>query len=223
MTADLWPGGVRTPRLIAFEGLDGTGKTRLTTLLSEATGIPRTATPGPDYDALRSALHTAGGLASYLMYLSGCAQAVESAARAGEPALLVDRYWFSSAVQHGWNLGLRPDQALGGTDNPRLLLPRPDLTVLLTSDRPARLRRLGGRPDGSPHARPLGDSGPGYERYWLSCAELLAAEPTGDPVLSLDTTSDDCAPPLARLLAHPVVRGLTGPATGGLTTEGTQP
>ncbi|MEV4442377.1 hypothetical protein AB0K09_25875, partial [Streptomyces sp. NPDC049577] len=123
----------RPPVVIAFEGLDGTGKTRLTTLLAEATGLPRTTTPGPAYDALRPVLHAAGGLASYLMYLSGCSWAVESAHRAGTPALLVDRYGFSSAVQHGWNLGLSPREALLAPDAPHRLLPPPALTVLLVA------------------------------------------------------------------------------------------
>ncbi|MEU9372565.1 hypothetical protein AB0D94_02090 [Streptomyces sp. NPDC048255] len=207
------------PVLIAFEGLDGTGKSHLTTELSRATGVPRVSTPGPAYDSLRHELHAAGGLASYLMYLSGCAWAVESARASGAPALVADRYWFSSAVQHGWNTGLTPGGALAPAGL-HALLPQPRLTVLLVADREARLQRLARR---RPVGTPLGDSGQAYEQYWLDCAEVLRDESrTRHSVLVLDTTVSDTAPPLAELLAHPVVRGIAEAAVGRLAMRGTR-
>ncbi|MEV6823581.1 hypothetical protein [Amycolatopsis sp. NPDC051102] len=206
------------PRLIAFEGLDGTGKSHLTRVLAETLGIPRAVTPGDLYRGVRAPLHAAGGLASYLMYLSACAWAVESAQRSGERALVVDRYWFSSAVQHGWNCGASPAEALSAPCLPHSLLPRPELTVLLLASREARLNRLSRRPGTGSQ---LGDPGPRYEEYWTACAALLRDDPrAGGAVLVLDTTESDTGRAMEPLLAHPVVRTIADPAVRRLAGRG---
>lgn len=206
------------PRLIAFEGLDGTGKSHLTRVLAETLGVPRAQTPGDLYRGVRAALHGAGGLASYLMYLSACAWTVESARRSGAAALVVDRYWFSSAVQHGWNCGSSPAEALSAPCRPHFLLPRPELTVLLVASREARLKRLSCR--GGTGSQ-LGDPGQAYEEYWAGCAALLREDPrAGDSVLVLDTTETDTRKAMEPLLAHPVVRSIAALAGRRLAGEG---
>lgn len=189
--------------LVAFEGLDGTGKTRMIRLLAEALGVPRTTTPGPEYTGLREALHATGGCAPFLMYLSACAWSVEEAGRAGHRSLLIDRYWFSSAVQHGWDRGLSPAAAVDLISPLDDLLTPPRLTVLLSTDREIRLRRLRNRAAG----RSFGDISWAYEQYWRQCAAELTRR-SGDAVLWLDTSSGDTDALLAKLLSHRLVGGL---------------
>jgi thymidylate kinase len=203
-TGDPGPAIAPAPlELVAFEGLDGTGKTRMIRLLAEALGVPRTTTPGPEYTDLRQALHATGGCAPFLMYLSACAWSVEAASLAGHRSLLIDRYWFSSAVQHGWDRQLSPEGAIDLISRMDGLLTPAKLTILLSTARDVRLRRLHNRAPG----RSFGDVGYAYEQYWRSCAAELTRR-FGDAVLWLDTSSGDTDALLAKLLDHRLVRRL---------------
>jgi thymidylate kinase len=195
---------------VVFEGLDGTGKSRLAELLCAREGFVCRRTPDPAFAQLRQLVHDLPRTA-LLMYLSACAYAIEgSAGRRDAPArLVVDRYAFSSVVQFGWVTGLPAGDCIELLDRVRSVLPAPQLTVLLVAERSVRLARLQARDD-----RGLGDRSVGFERYWMTCARLLrqaavasgpgCSAPAGSAlgsVITVRTDTDDTERPLGLVRA----------------------
>lgn len=178
MTVD----GRRRP-IIALEGLDGTGKSRLSEVLSARMGLELRRTPGPQYDTLRAALHGKGA-ASLFMYLSACSLAVEEAGQ--DTPIVVDRYSYSSVVQYGWSGGLGAETAMALLAQLSPLLPTPERTILLTANRAVRLRRLNSRLDAG-----YGDRSTEFEAYWATCAaEWTRIAPSGS-VVEFDSSDGD--------------------------------
>ena len=186
---------------VAFEGLDGTGKSRLAELLCACEGLVCRHTPDPVFEQVRQRVHDLPRAALW-MYLSACAYAIEgSAARCDASArLVVDRYAFSSVVQFGWLTSLPAADCIELLDRVRSVLPVPQLTVLLVAKRSVRLARLHARDD-----RGLGDRSMAFERYWMSCARLLlqaaAAAPGPRSVITVRTDTDDAERPLGLIRA----------------------
>lgn len=176
-------GGRVAPGLIAFEGLDGTGKTRLGNIVAERLNAMTIHTPPNLYDTVRDVLQGRPGVESFLMYLSSCAYAYGEYLRSESGLLLLDRFWFSSVVHYGWTSGTDAERADELIRWVMKLLPVPHTTVFLRTEREERLRRLAGR-DTPSH----GIQSEAYERYWYECA--LRARDALPPasVLWMDTT-----------------------------------
>jgi hypothetical protein len=173
--------------LVAFEGLDGTGKTFMARYLSEHYHATYRSTPGSELDLVRRTFHDSGGRASFFIYMSGCAYAVEASPPSRATPLFLDRYYFSSIVHDAWNAraGRREIDRLlklGGE-----LLPVPMLTVLLRSSESIRQERLAKRP-----ATGFGPACAAYAAHWERCSERLRLNlPSGARVLEEDSSDRD--------------------------------
>ncbi|OQX18877.1 MAG: dTMP kinase [Desulfobulbaceae bacterium A2] len=149
-----------TGRLIAFEGVDGTGKTTQIALLRErlaASGqaplVTREPTDGPHGRRLRELFHDrarVGGAAEELeLFLADRRQHVAEViapALAQERIVLTDRYYFSTAAYQG-AAGLDPAEVLAQNS----FAPEPDLVLLLTLPLSEALIRIRARPGQPPN------------------------------------------------------------------------
>lgn len=187
-------GGRRTVPTVAFEGLDGTGKSRMIEVLSQHGGFIARRTPGEEYASLRERVHHLP-LASLMMYLSSCALAIEEPPPDGQ-RIAVDRYVFSSVLHYGWSAGLDDSNTVQLLFSCHCLLPMPRLTVLLTADRRARLIRLRRRND-----QGLGDPSAEFEEFWFACAGRLLTSAKPGSVITLNTDGDDCEHLVMEVLA----------------------
>ncbi|OQX17911.1 MAG: dTMP kinase [Desulfobulbaceae bacterium A2] len=147
-------------RLIAFEGVDGTGKTTQIALLRDrliAEGLPplvtREPTDGPHGRRLRELFHDrarVGGPTEELeLFLADRRQHVTELigpALAQGRIVLTDRYYFSTAAYQG-AAGLDPAEILARND----FAPQPDLVLLLTLPLSAALARIRARPGEQPN------------------------------------------------------------------------
>lgn len=140
MTADLHPG---TGAFIAFEGLDGVGKSTLVEAAASALGAVSLAMPGVPRPVAHAVFTSLGHDAtSRCLFHAACARALGQQARANTATgkhVLVDRYWLSSvafARARGVSIDLTAVE---------LAIPAPDLTLLLTVDEQERCRRLEAR------------------------------------------------------------------------------
>ncbi|WP_405534433.1 AAA family ATPase [Streptomyces sp. NBC_00075] len=129
--------------LIAFEGLNGVGKTTLARAVAEILSLPCVATPPAAAAAARAVFDEAPfSQAALLFYLSWVKHVSDevSAGRLG-PVVLCDRY-VASTRAYFTAAGLRSaEHLIHGLD----ILP-PTLTVLVTADEPVRRKRLSSRP-----------------------------------------------------------------------------
>ncbi|MEU1179968.1 AAA family ATPase [Streptomyces sp. NPDC005820] len=129
-------------KLIAFEGLNGVGKTTLVRGVAEALALPRVATPPAAASAARAAFDEAPfSEAALLFYLSWVKHTSDRLA-VGDPGpvVLCDRY-VASTQAYFTAAGLPLARTLiAGLD----IIP-PALTVLVTADEPVRVERLGAR------------------------------------------------------------------------------
>ncbi len=132
-------------RLIVVEGLDGVGKTSLSRALAQALGAAWRTTPGetlrPHRGPFDQAYRTIPA-ASQLFYAASVLAAAEEARTLlqGGQDLVLDRYWASTCAY------ARAAGSVLELDEVAALLPRADLTLLLTlpeADRTARLRARG--------------------------------------------------------------------------------
>lgn len=137
-------------RLIAIEGLDGTGKSTLAVALSRWLGAVQLSTPGA-LAAARGAVDAAGGLAAQLYYAASvvlAAAQAETTLAAGRD-VVCDRYWLSTWVyarERGGGVDL---------DEVEALLPAADCTLLCEVDDPVRGARLHQRGPSSEDLRTL--------------------------------------------------------------------
>ena len=136
-------------RFVVIEGLDGVGKTTLVADLAHHLGGVPMDTPGPELRPLRSRVLDALGpdqLARGLFYAASVfAQGRRARSLADEGRLVVmDRYWASTIAY------ARARGVSDGLDGLEGVVPRANLTVLLTLDEAERRRRLAGRGDLTP-------------------------------------------------------------------------
>lgn len=128
-------------RLIAVEGLDGTGKTTLSRGLAEALDAVWTTTPPPGLRAVRDVLDAACArhpVAAQLFYASAVVAAAEQALDhlvAGRDVVF-DRYWLTTCVY------AEARGRLVRLPQVERLLPPADVTILVELDEPERIRRL---------------------------------------------------------------------------------
>ncbi len=142
-------------KLIAFEGIDGAGKSSQARALAQALEsagfsvlLSREPTDGPWGRKLRqSALHQRLSPEEELeAFLADRRQHVEELIAPGLAAgkiILVDRYYFSTVAYQGIR-GLNPQQLLEENES---FAPAPDLLILLELEAAEGLRRIHGRGD----------------------------------------------------------------------------
>lgn len=175
------------PRLVVFEGLDGTGKTRMSRLLAERFHAVHAATPAPEFAELRRALHDFGGRPSFFMYLAACAYALESGIRSGTSALFIDRFWFSSVVHHAWATDATDHSVKRLIQWVTTMLPFPHVTAILHSAPEIREERLVRRGD-----RGLGPRSADYQAVWERCLACLRdVAPAAAAIVDVDTSDRD--------------------------------
>jgi dTMP kinase len=140
MTADPHAG---TGAFIAFEGLDGVGKSTLVAAVASALGAVSLAMPGVPRPVAHAVFTSLGHDAtSRCLFHAACARALGQQARAITASgrhVLVDRYWLSS-VAYARARAVSLDLAAV-----ERAIPAPDLTLLLTVDEDERCRRLEAR------------------------------------------------------------------------------
>lgn len=129
------------PMLIAVEGLDGTGKSRLASALATRLGADLLRTPGVELAPLRAPLdaHFApSAVATQLFYAATVALASTHArASLGQGrSAVIDRYWLSTVVYAKARAASVDLACVAET------LVAPDLTVYLYADVETRARRL---------------------------------------------------------------------------------
>jgi len=176
-------------RLIAFEGVDGTGKSTQITLLGERLLqlglrplLTREPTDGPHGRRLRELFHDrarAGGAREELeLFLldrrQHVAEVIEPALRQGR-IVLTDRYYFSTAAYQG-AAGLDPLDVLARND----FAPVPDLVLLLTLPVPVALARIrarsGDRPNDFEQEGQLRLVADIYEQFAQPCIRRIDAD-----------------------------------------------
>jgi dTMP kinase len=152
------PGGTRVPRFIAFEGIEGCGKSTQIRLLSqalEARGVDHVLTrePGgtPTGDGIRRLVldpaSSIGPWCELLLYAAARAQHVDEVIR---PALergrlvLCDRYLDATRAYQGYGRGL-PLEAIDRLHALGPLALEPDRTVLIDIDPATALARAADR------------------------------------------------------------------------------
>lgn len=173
------------PWLVAMEGLDGTGKSRIGRLLARRLGVPLFHTPPRDYAPLRERLHGRRGPEGLLLYLAGCADAYHRAGRGRPPGLVADRFWFSSLAHHAWKNRAHPprlDEALGWIGG---LLPVPTLTVFLHAGREVRMARVRSR--GRRSGREVVT--PAQEAHWCEVSRAVQRLLPPGRTVRLDTSA----------------------------------
>lgn len=134
------------PIFVTVDALDGVGKTTLVGGLAAHLGGVAMDTPGPTLRGLRQGVLDGLGpdqLARCVFYLSTViAEGRKARALVGAGTTVVmDRYWPSTAA-YARARGVEED-----LEHLAALLPRPDVSVLLTLDEEERIRRLIGRGD----------------------------------------------------------------------------
>jgi thymidylate kinase len=128
-------------RLIAFEGLNGVGKSTLVSLVAEQLMLPYVTTVPSDAAEARRLFDDAPfSMAAFLFYLSW-SKRLSDQLRSGVhgPWLLCDRY-VASTLSYCGAAGLETRPVV---DQVEIALPA--LTVLVVADEAVRRRRLGGR------------------------------------------------------------------------------
>lgn len=131
---------------VTVDALDGVGKTTLVSWLAARLGGVPMDTPGSALRAMRQDILDGLGsdqLARCVFYLSTViAEGHRAQTLVGQgTSVVMDRYWPSTAA-YARARGVEED-----LDALEALLPRPDVSVMLTLDEDERIRRLIGRGD----------------------------------------------------------------------------
>ncbi|MEZ4434218.1 MAG: AAA family ATPase [bacterium] len=128
---------------VVLEGLDGVGKSTLTSRLAERLGGAALDTPGMSSPLRAQVLDTLGlHQASRCLFYAATVVSVGARARhladTGHPAV-VDRYWLSTRAY------ARARGVAAPLGDVEAMVPAPDQTILLLLDEGERQRRLGRR------------------------------------------------------------------------------
>ena len=162
--------------IVAFEGLDGVGKTSLAQAVAQALGVGYISTPPTDAQGQRSLFEDEPfSDASLLYYLSWVKRVDQDACRGRYGRLVIcDRYLGSTMAYFG----------AAGNDVERFLracsIQAPDLTVLVTAAEEVRRARL--------EKRHLIDSIDATSYDGDFAAKVMASYRTFAPLLEVDST-----------------------------------
>ena len=183
-------------RLLAFEGLDATGKTRIGKTVCERVQGKYCHTPGEAYQELRYQLHPKKGLSTLLLYLTSCAQAYEDWQQNSD--LVIDRFWFSSLVHYGWEAKWQEKDFRAAMEIVLAYFPVPDFTIFLWSELEVRQARLESRVEmDSFHSAPS----EAFDEWWRGCAHLVSEAPEMN-TLWVDTSDGDEVSAIEKVLTH---------------------
>ena len=193
---------------IAFDGLDGVGKTTLVRELAQHYGGIALDTPGTELRPLVSSVLSALGqhqTARCLFYAGSVLAAGCKARQLAEDGqtVFMDRYWLSTiayARARGVTVNLSDLEAI---------VPAPDLTILLTLDETERRRRIANRAYDSYDAETFSDE-------FRSCVlrEMRSKDRRPDlQPLEVDITGMPIHSVMLRILSI-----ITGISSGGLPT-----
>jgi dTMP kinase len=197
-----------SPRFIAVEGLDATGKSTLAAGLARALDGALLRTPGGALRSVRGAVDRAlapSPKASQLFYAAAVALAGEAIHQLlGEgTTVVVDRYWLTTLAY------ARVAGPSYGLEEIARDLPRPDCTLLVTLNEAERRRRLLVR--GATRADRL-TLLPGRAEALLSAYRQLESHPLAGNLVELDITAytphEAVEAALVRLTAPPRQRSL---------------
>lgn len=138
---------MKTASFIVFEGLDGTGKSTLAQKLAIALAFPYLKTPSGTFHIARSHFDTESISSEerVAFYLGDCHKLSMQISLGQIPALVLDRYFYSTLAYH-------KEQAPALVP---ILLPmvsqliKPDLVILLHADFVTSLRRIKARSNGA--------------------------------------------------------------------------
>ncbi len=189
--------GSRRGRLIAFEGIDGVGKTTQSRILAERIGALYTWEPGstPLGRAVREVVLARDELAisaeaESLLMLADRAQHVSDVVRPALEAgrwVVSDRFVFSTLAYQGYgrglDLGILEELCRWSTGGLW-----PDLNVLLVLDEQAAAERLDAEPD-----RLESDGRDFFEKVQAGYLKMAAADPDRWVVFYADLTVEELA------------------------------
>mmetsp|Transcript_37514 Transcript_37514/g.115859 ORF Transcript_37514/g.115859 Transcript_37514/m.115859 type:complete len:321 (-) Transcript_37514:125-1087(-) len=167
---------VALPPVVLVEGLDGVGKTTVTTALAEKLGGVLIRTPDPALDQVRGRFRVAEEVIARAFYCGANYLAADAIAKAvleeGKP-VVIDRWWTSTAAfAIAQNPQLPTAEAaakVGAWPND---LPKYDLGVILTVDEEVRLKRMAKRGDENPEEAKLAQDRALRERAMAAYAAL---------------------------------------------------
>ncbi|MFM2152160.1 MAG: hypothetical protein RL199_595 [Pseudomonadota bacterium] len=132
------------PVFVVVEGLDGTGKSTVASLLARTLGARHLSTPARELRGARAAFderYAGNGLASQLFYAAAVVDASRRArsSLAHGRSIVVDRYWASTCAYDVTRPGAVDLSLIEQALQPA------DVTLFLTVDREERRRRLAAR------------------------------------------------------------------------------
>ncbi|MBR9703169.1 hypothetical protein GOV10_03975 [Candidatus Woesearchaeota archaeon] len=133
-------------KFIAFEGVDGSGKTSVGQSLTELVQGHYLSTPGEQFKPIRKYINLCDTETKFLFYLSSV---MDASQKIGEIIqfrdVVCDRYLWSSLVSHGVDTGLGYEGLILKSENLVRNIREPDLTVLLTVSEEEQIKRMYGR------------------------------------------------------------------------------
>ena len=192
--------------IVALEGIDGSGKSYCGKQAVNYLDARYAHTPSMKYSELRRYMGQYTR-ASFLMYLSSCALALEQYNDSSKSMLLVDRFWFSSLLQYAWNNNRDINIFLDLLPWIQKLLPAPDLTIFCHADKDVRVQRISARQS----EEQVNSAG---ERFWWQAVAAVQLDEAFCYEL-FDTSSisegDDGGKELAMLIADRLGQNIGSP------------
>ncbi len=183
------------PLFVVFEGLDGTGKSTLASVVAKQLGAELLSTPPAELGGVRPVvdeLYRGHPVASQQFYASTLAFASDRAreALARSESVVVDRYVLSTLVYDALRPGAVPLDTIVET------LAVPDVTVFVKVPEEVRRERLASRGNLTPADREALDHAP---ELLVRYEELLADRPCGRVLRLVNDGSPDAG--VRRVLA----------------------